>query len=164
MSGPILIFLTGCIEWPGGMDMLIPTGTPDAVACIQGYASLRGTVKFYAVREGTLVVAQVRGLPENAGGFYGFHIHQGNSCRGIGFPDTGSHYNPENTPHPVHAGDLPPLLRCGEHAFLAVCTDRFRIADIIGKTVVIHSGSDDFRSKPAGDSGEKIGCGIIRQL
>ena len=144
--------------------MLIPTGAPDAVACIQGEASLRGTVKFYAVREGTFVVAQIQGLPENAGGFYGFHIHGSSSCHGIGFPDTRSHYDPLNAPHPMHAGDLPPLLRCGKNAFLAVCTDRFRVADVIGKTALIHSEADDFRSQPAGRAGEKIGCGVIRKL
>jgi Cu-Zn family superoxide dismutase len=40
-------------------------------------------------------------------------------------------------------------------------TNRFSIQDIIGRTVVIHSGPDDFRSQPAGNAGKKIGCGVI---
>ena len=87
--------------------------------------------------------------------------HEGDSCRGEGFPDTGGHYNPHNTPHPMHAGDLPPLLSCGGRAWMSVLTNRFQIQDILGRTVVIHSGPDDFRTQPAGNSGEKIGCGRI---
>lgn len=40
-------------------------------------------------------------------------------------------------------------------------TDNFRVRDIIGKTVVIHSKADDFTSQPSGDSGSKIACGEI---
>lgn len=43
-----------------------------------------------------------------------------------------------------------------------VLTDRFRVRDIIGRTVVIHSGPDDFHTQPAGNAGEKIACGVIR--
>ena len=83
-------------------------------------------------------------------------------CGGAGFPGTGGHFNPAGAPHPAHAGDLPPLLSCGGRAYLAVLTDRFTVADIIGRTVVIHGGSDDFRSQPAGDAGTKIACGVIK--
>ncbi len=66
------------------------------------------------------------------------------------------------TPHPDHAGDLPPLLSCGGRVYLAVLTCRVRIPEILGRTLVVHSRPDDFRTQPAGDSGEKIGCGVIR--
>lgn len=45
---------------------------------------------------------------------------------------------------------------------MAVKTDRFRVEEIIGRTVVIHSGADDFKSQPSGNAGEKIACGVIR--
>lgn len=144
--------------------MLIPTGKPEAAACIQGDRALRGTVKFYALGECTLVVADIQGLPSNSTGFYGFHIHEGDSCLGETFPNTGGHYNPYSAAHPQHPGDLPPLLSQNGTAFLAVRTGRFRIRDIIGRTVVIHSDADDFRSQPAGNAGRKIACGVIRKL
>ena len=81
--------------------------------------------------------------------------------RSFCFFDTGSHYDPSGTPHPKHAGDLPPLLLCNGGAFLAVRTDRFRVEDILGRTVVIHSGPDDFKSQPAGNAGKKLACGVI---
>lgn len=141
-------------------------GRPYAVACMNGEAGSRvnGIVRFYRYMEGTMVVAQIRGLPESESGFYGFHIHEGDSCCGADFAETGGHYNPGLSLHPKHAGDLPPLLGCNGMAFLAVFTERFCPRDVIGRTVVIHSHPDDFRSQPSGDSGQKIACGVIRKL
>lgn len=125
---------------------------------------LRGTMKFYPVWDGTLVVASVQGLPVTESGIFAMHIHEGGNCGGEDFSDAGAHYNPANTPHPEHSGDLPPLLRCcSGRAFFAVVTGRFRIPDVIGKTVIIHSGPDDFHTQPAGNSGGRIGCGMIRK-
>lgn len=138
-------------------------GKPAARAVIAGGTEapmLRGTVAFYQQPNGVLVVADVSGLPRQ-NGFYGFHIHDGKSCTGAGFSDTGSHYNPTMLPHPNHAGDLPPLLGNSGRAFLAVMTDRFSISDVLGRTVVIHSDPDDFTTQPAGNAGAKIGCGVI---
>lgn len=122
---------------------------------------LRGTVRFRQGRNSVLVVAELRGLPESDTGFFAMHIHEGPSCRGSGFPETGKHYAPDHGDHPRHAGDLPPLLRCGGGAYLAVRTDRFRVRDIIGRTLVIHSGPDDLSTQPGGNAGEKLACGVI---
>lgn len=141
--------------------------SPAAAAWLQGdgaYSDLRGRVTFAPCCGGTLVTADIRGLPPSESDFFAFHIHEGESCQGAGFPRTGSHYNPWEQPHPRHAGDLPPLLSCGGRAYLSVLTDRFQVADILGKTVVVHSHPDDFRSQPSGDAGSKIACGIIRRV
>lgn len=140
---------------------------PYAVADIRGseaYSNLRGQVRFYQRRHCVLVEANVQGLPDNETGFFGFHIHTGNACTGEGFADTGSHYNPAETPHPSHAGDLPPLLSCHGSAYLSVATGRLSVAEIIGRTVVIHDGADDFTTQPAGNAGTKIACGVIRRV
>jgi len=140
---------------------------PNARAIItsrEPYLHVRGEVLFYQERNGVLVTAKVSGLPQNGTGFYGFHIHEGNSCDGAGFADTGGHYNPDSLPHPSHAGDLPPLLSNKGNAYMSVRTDRFRIKDIIGRTVVIHAGPDDFHTQPSGDAGEKIACGVIKPV
>lgn len=139
----------------------------DAVARIHGgmeAPQLTGCVQFYQERGCVLIVAKISGLPtESETGFFGFHIHQGESCSGMDFSATGSHYNPTGQPHPKHAGDLPPLLACRGNAYLSFKTDRFLIKDIIGRTVVIHSDPDDFHSQPAGNAGTKIACGVIRK-
>lgn len=137
---------------------------PDAVASIRGGEKaprLGGEVHFFQKTNGVWVVAHVYGLPRPTG-FFAFHIHEGRSCTGPDFADTGGHYNPTMMPHPDHAGDLPPLLSCKGEAFSAVLTDRFRVEDVIGRTVVIHNDPDDFHSQPAGNAGVKIACGVIR--
>ena len=138
--------------------------SPDAVAQIHGgieAPQLSGCVRFYQESGCVLIVARISGLPESETGFYGFHIHQGESCSGMDFSGTGSHYNPTGQAHPKHAGDLPPLLECQGNAYLSLRTDRFSVKDIIGRTVVIHSDPDDFRTQPAGNAGMKIACGVI---
>ena len=144
-------------------------GCPAAVAQIAGIreqASISGTVSFYRNRNGTLVVADICGLPSGedpaASRIFGFHIHEGRACTGQGLSDTGGHFNPYGRPHPYHAGDLPPLFESSGRAYMEVLTGRFCIPDIIGRTVVIHSDPDDFHSQPAGNAGEKIACGVIR--
>ena len=137
---------------------------PMACACIRGgeaYQKIRGTLKLYPHCRGVLAIIDVRGLPETATNFFALHIHEGTSCCGAGFPETGGHYNPLKLPHPHHPGDLPPLLACKGRAYLAVVTNRFKIQEVIGRTVVIHSGPDDFATQPAGNAGEKIACGVL---
>lgn len=125
---------------------------------------LSGCVEFYQETECVLIVARIFGLPkENETGFYGFHIHQGNTCADSNFSETGSHYNPTAQAHPEHAGDLPPLLYCRGGAYLSFRTNRFSVGEIIGRTVVIHSDPDDFHTQPAGNAGRKIACGVIRK-
>lgn len=146
-------------------------GMPDAYAQVRGSinnAKIHGNVYFYGMHNGTMVVAEIYGLPNTAdepnGNFYGFHVHEGDSCTGDSedpFKNAGGHYNPENTEHPKHAGDLPPLLANDGIAWSAAYTDRFYPEDVIGKTVIIHDMADDFRTQPSGDSGMKIACGEI---
>ena len=140
------------------------TYTPGAAAHVTGGSDPSGPVgwvTFQPQGQRVLVSAQIRGLPDNETGFFALHIHEGKCCTGEDFSDTGSHYDPAGTPHPRHAGDLPPLLSCHGKAHMSVWTDRFCVEDIIGRTVVIHSGPDDFTSQPAGNAGSKIACGQI---
>lgn len=144
---------------------------PDAYARMNGspkYDSIKGTVYLYGTYGGTVLIAEIYGIPEDlekmTGGFFGFHIHEGGSCTGNAtdpFADTGAHYNPENVEHPRHAGDLPPLMTKDGIAWMAVYTGRIYPEDVVGKTVVVHGMPDDFKTQPSGNSGEKIACGEI---
>jgi Cu-Zn family superoxide dismutase len=146
---------------------------PDAKADIRGsgaYPHLNGKANFYQTKDGVLVTVEVLGLPADggpcAGGIFGFHIHEGDACTGNAedpFADTKGHFNPAGCSHPNHAGDLPPLFEAGGRAFTVVLTDRFKVADIVGRTLVIHSAPDDFTTQPSGNSGKKIACGKIRK-
>lgn len=135
-----------------------------AVARISGTGNLRGRALFFPRPYGVLVRVTVRGLPKNESGFYGLHIHEGRTCTGSGYSDTMGHLGSGDRPHPEHTGDLPPLLSCNGRAYLEVLTDRFMVGQVIGRTIVIHSDADDFTSQPAGNAGNKIGCGEICPL
>lgn len=118
---------------------IITGNEPDAVAWIRGNAShkeLDGVVCFYRGPFGGVIVnAEIYGLPDS---------------------------KTSNVSHPSHAGDLPPLLGNNGYAWSAFLTKRFTIEEILGKSVVIHAMRDDFTSQPSGNSGEKIGCGVIQ--
>ena len=148
-------------------------GMPEAYAEIMGieaYPDIHGMAYFFDVYEGTILMVEVYGLPDEAqpedGQFFGLHIHEGNACTGeIEDPlkNTGGHFNPENIEHPQHKGDLPPLLSVHGAAWMAVYSGRFHPEDVIGRTLVIHLYPDDFQTQPSGDSGMKIACGVIRE-
>ena len=142
--------------------MRIPNMRPGAIAHIRGEGGISGAVKFYQMRDGVVLTADIAGLPQTPpSGFFAMHIHEGPDCGGTDYANTGGHFNPSGAAHPAHAGDLPPLLSGGGQAHMAVWTNRFRLADVIGKTVVIHENPDDFHTQPAGNSGRKLACGVI---
>jgi len=129
------------------------------------YPNINGMVTFNNTDRGVLVTAEIYGLPtqyENTGhGVFAFHIHSGSECPNSKGDNSGTHYNPENLPHPYHAGDLPPLFSNMGYAYMQTVTNRFTLDDIVGKTVIIHSMPDDFTTQPSGNSGSKIACGVI---
>lgn len=149
------------------------TDIKNAEAIIKGsekYPKIKGYVRFSRVKKGVLVSVFISGLPlpENKCDrrIFAFHIHSGGSCSGNfsdPFADANGHYNPDNCPHPFHSGDMPPLFSANGKTALAFLSDSFTIDEIIGKTVIIHSGTDDFHTQPSGNSGEKIACGVIEE-
>lgn len=146
---------------------------PDAVAEIYGsdeHPAIRGRVSFYRVKCSVLAAAEISGLPADESGcgrrIFALHIHEGGMCTGNKadpFADVGTHYNPDNSPHPYHAGDMPPLFGNNGYAFSAFLTDRFSVEEILGRTVIIHGGTDDFSTQPSGNAGSKIACGRIEK-
>jgi Cu-Zn family superoxide dismutase len=139
-----------------------------AAAVIRGgmdAPNLAGNVWFTQTAQGVRVDAQLSGLPPNASGFYGFHVHTMGDCSGQDFSNAMGHYNPSGTRHPLHAGDLPPLIATDTgDAWLSFVTTRFTVRDITGRSVIIHADRDDLTSQPAGNSGKRIGCGVIRGM
>ena len=144
---------------------------PTAYAAIRGsapYSSVRGTVYFYQTRGNVVVAAEISGLPHLCGpcmgGIFAFHIHENGSCTGDTqdrYSAAGGHYNPRDCAHPYHAGDMPPLFECDGSAFQVFITDRFTVNEVLGRSVILHAGVDDFTTQPTGNSGKRIACGAI---
>lgn len=114
-------------------------------------------------------------------GFHAVHIHETGQCSGD-FSSAGNHFDKEgNNAHPNHSGDLPSLrMPAGDNKVGAMLfvTDAFTMADVLaddGTAVIIHAGADNFGNIPqryggpdsetlkAGDSGPRIGCGVIQK-
>lgn len=142
---------------------LLSESVPIARCEIKGngeYNSISGKVDFYDINGKIFVVSSVENLPNTEKNIFAEHIHEMGECRDD-FMSAGGHFNPTSKPHPQHAGDLPPLFSMDGKAFGVVYTKRFKINEILGKSVIIHDGSDDFNSQPAGNSGKRIACGVI---
>ncbi|WP_102401120.1 superoxide dismutase family protein [Haloimpatiens massiliensis] len=134
---------------------------------------IRGVVYFMDVPGGTQVCIKVTGLPEYKPasgnnppiGPHGFHIYQFGNCA-IGdanspFKGAGEHWNPTNQPHGNHAGDFPVLFSNNGYAAMCFFTNKFKVKDVIGKSVIIHESPDDYRSQPSGNAGRRLACGVI---
>lgn len=107
-------------------------------------------------------------------GLHGIHIHEKGDCSPK-FAAAGGHYNPLgkkhglNNPDGPHAGDLPGLPVDGHRmGHLNTTTNLFSISpgpttllDSDGSAIVIHAGPDDQMTDPAGNSGDRVACGVI---
>ncbi len=67
----------------------------------------------------------------------------------------------------AHAGDLPNLSSDSQGvAVLSYTTPLLTVApgpnSVVGRAVVIYANPDDYRSQPAGNSGPRIACGVIK--
>lgn len=104
------------------------------------------------------------------------HIHTFGRCEGPSFASAGGHWNPTNRQHGAnnpagtHHGDLPNILinRKGNGKLKAdIAKGEFRgqggLLDEDGATVVLHALSDDQRTDPSGNSGERIACGVLQK-
>jgi Cu/Zn superoxide dismutase len=116
--------------------------------------NIKGTVKFHQCKKHTKTIVEF-----NLSGFkpyktHGIHIHRygilsvENSC-----DSTCEHYNPHNTMHGSnelygnnrHAGDLINNVNSDKNGNFqySYMDDLINVSDIIGRSVVIHSGVDD---------------------
>lgn len=118
---------------------------------------------------------KVKGLTE---GEHGMHIHGAGKCEGPEFKSAGAHFNPHNKQHGLknpqgsHSGDLPNLVanKKGKASVKAVIKNaslQEGSADSLlgpdGTALVIHAGPDDEVTDPAGNSGGRIACGVIKK-
>jgi superoxide dismutase, Cu-Zn family len=174
-------FLLGWIGCSTQPEELTPTGleyggarSPErAIAVVsptEGHQA-RGTVIFQ--REGVCIriIADFVGLTP---GEHGFHIHEFGDCSASDASSAGGHFNPGHEPHGSpfseirHVGDLGNVVADAEgRAHFERLDTQIQFegpASILGRSVVLHDRPDDFQSQPAGNSGARVACGVIRRL
>lgn len=138
----------------------------------------RGTAELWQDANNVVhVEAQLRDLPV---GTHGIHFHTTGVCQGSSanpFASAGEHYNPLGRQHGLdnsagpHAGDAPNFtVDVDGRGRFSYTTDRVSLTagsttlfDADGSAIVIHATADDQISQPAGNSGSRIACGVIRR-
>ncbi len=130
-----------------------------------------GTGTVSALPTGVLFEIEVRGL--TGGGWVAVHVHETGSCDPAGGHESaGGHFNPADVPHGYrsdggpHAGDLPNqyvpadgILRA--QIFAPLLTLGAGETDVRGRAMIVHAGSDDYRSQPSGGAGDRLACAPI---
>ena len=135
-----------------------------------------GTIELSDTKEGLRIAPQLSELPP---GDHGFHVHVNPDCGPANGPDgqpaaglaAGSHYDPANTGKHLgpqgegHKGDMPVLtVDASGKATKAVTAPHLTLADVMGRSIMIHSGGDNYSDQPAplGGGGARVACGVAR--
>lgn len=131
-----------------------------------------GTASLLVNDTGPRMQVQATGLTP---GPHGIHIHEVGRCDGPDFTSAGPHWSPNAAQHGrlnpsgPHAGDLGNATadaRGSLNATLTLPRGNDALGDLLDQeslAVMIHSGRDDERTDPGGDSGDRVVCGVLRQ-
>ncbi|MEI9990961.1 MAG: superoxide dismutase family protein [Rhizomicrobium sp.] len=133
-----------------------------------------GTITFAATSHGVLIEYDLRGLTPGA---HAIHIHTSGNCDPkVAFTSAGPHFSPDPTKmhgfmaqHSPHAGDLPNEFAAADgtlHAStisnaFSLGNGKKSIFDRDGASIIVHARGDDYISQPAGNSGDRVACGVI---
>jgi superoxide dismutase, Cu-Zn family len=133
--------------------------------------TVHGEVKFIQKDGYVFIKAHVEGLTP---GKHGFHVHAVGDCSAVDGSSAGGHFNPTNQEHGGpdskvrHEGDLGNLNANAQGVADYKRKDKIVQLSgddsIIGKSVIVHGGTDDFKTQPSGNSGARVACGVIQAL
>jgi Cu-Zn family superoxide dismutase len=131
-----------------------------------------GQVQLRQTPHGVLLKLMLKGLPA---GEHAFHIHAVGKCEPP-FTSAGPHFNATGGKHGMdaadgpHSGDMPNLyVPANSELVVEVANPMISLVkgqpgsvfDADGSAIVIHAGADDYKTDPAGNSGDRIACGVI---
>lgn len=141
----------------------------------KGVGASIGTVAVSDSKFGLVLVPSLRGLPP---GLHGFHVHENPSCepkeqdgKMVAALAAGGHLDPDRTKkHGApwgdgHLGDLPALyVDAAGNASQPVLAPRLKVADLAGRSLMVHAGGDNYADSPAplGGGGMRVACGVVK--
>lgn len=114
-------------------------------------------------------------IPAKANQNVAVHIHETGNCADTGMAAHG-HWNPTNQSHgkwgegEFHRGDIGNIqLDANGKGSLQMDTDLWNIGgdstgNILDRAIIVHGGTDDYKTQPTGGAGNRIGCGVIKQM
>lgn len=152
-----------------------PAGDPAGnAAIVDSKGETVGIARLAQGPNGVILSVVVSNLPP---GKHGIHIHAVGKCDPPGFETAGGHFDPFGKEHGLknpegpHAGDLPNLevgpdgkgrLEATVGGLTLAKGGLESLFGPSGTAVVIHAGPDDEASDPAGNSGARIACGVVK--
>ena len=134
-----------------------------------------GSAKFYQLKDGKMRMDLVIDFPARADSTVAVHFHEHGDCGNMG-ENAHGHWNPTNESHgkwgsaAYHSGDIGNIkLDAKGHGEVSITTDRWSIEtndlkSIIGRGIIVHGGTDDYTTQPTGNSGPRVGCGVITKV
>jgi Cu-Zn family superoxide dismutase len=152
-------------------DITIPMNLVDA----QGSSTAIGSVTVSESPYGLVFTPALSGL---APGLHGFHVHENPSCapkdkdgKPVPALAAGGHFDPAGSKRHAapwsdgHLGDLPALyVDASGNASNPVLAPRLKMADLKGRSLMVHAGGDNHADHPAplGGGGPRVACGVIQ--
>ena len=133
-------------------------------------SNVRGQLRLAEDTGGVRITGELNGL---SAGQHGFHVHENGDCSAPDAKSAGEHFNPTHKRHgglqsrERHAGDLGNIQANGSGLAKVDVTgpglslSSGRPGSIRGRALVVHAQADDQKSDPAGNSGDRIACGVI---
>ena len=172
----LCLLITTSIAWFAchNKTMGSNTGGASAQAVLAGTkpdTSVTGTIRF-TERNGKVKMMLQVSVPKKANQSVAVHIHENGACGDMG-KAAGGHWNPTMVNHgkwgsgAFHLGDIGNIkLDASGNGSMQLETDLWTITgtgtnNILNKGIIVHGGTDDYTSQPAGNAGTRIGCGVI---
>ena len=147
---------------------------PMRILADSGEGAVAGTVTISESRYGLVFTPSLNGLPP---GLHGFHVHENGSCaasvkdgKPVAGLAAGGHHDPAGSKqHGLpwgdgHLGDLPArAVDAAGNASNPVLAPRLKLADLKGRSLMVHVGGDNHADHPAmlGGGGARLVCGPI---
>jgi superoxide dismutase, Cu-Zn family len=112
-------------------------------------------------------------IPSKSGMSVAVHFHEHGDC-GNKADLAHGHWNPTNAQHgkwgssSFHSGDIGNIkLDKAGTGRMTLTTDLWTLGgskdkNILRKAIIVHGGMDDYKTQPSGNSGARIGCGVIQ--
>ncbi|MFC4663129.1 superoxide dismutase family protein [Oceanobacillus aidingensis] len=163
LSLMMLFFLSGC---------LLPHENSETLEMYNADGDRVGTARLNETDGSVSVNVEVEGLSP---GFHAIHVHEYGKCEEPDFSSSGNHFNPDGKDHGLmqtdgpHVGDLPNIEADADGAVqeeliineATLKKGKNSLTADNGTSLIIHDGVDDGMSQPAGNSGDRIVCGVI---
>jgi superoxide dismutase, Cu-Zn family len=134
-------------------------------------STVTGTANFTEKNGIVTFTAKISGLSP---GEHAIHIHEKSDCSAADGSSAGGHWNPTFKKHgkwgvgEYHRGDIGNFtadangngtIKFSTNEWCIGCEDETK--NIIGKGLIVHKGTDDFMSQPAGNAGARQACSAI---